>query len=200
VTEPTFDDETGTTTAIAPVEFSDTGTSLLPEGETWATDGEGDDEDFGEIRVNFSKEEAESTSFDDLPAGKYIVAITDGKVKKCGPGAKNPGKPYYNLEYTVQPENKTHVGRKLFDNVMLFSPALYSLSNLMKALGVDINQGDFVVPKIPDLLGQKFMARVRIQPAREVDGKTYDARPEVKGYFPLNSAKALSSNADPLAP
>lgn len=176
--------------------MTDVDTTMLPEGDTWATDEEENGGFTGDIRVNFSSEEAESKSFDDLPPGKYLVAVTDGKVRFCGPASKNPGKPFYNLEYTVQ--DGPHTGRKLFDNVMLFEGALYSLSGLMKALGVDISAGGFVVPKVSDLLGQKFIARVKIQPARTVGDKTYDARPEVKGYFPVSTGSGPAK--DELAP
>lgn len=202
-----FVDDTSTDTpssyedTIAASDYNEA--DLRPDGDTGGTwsDEEDGGEDLGDLRVNFSKQEAESESFVPLPAGKYNVKITSGSVKRSK-SSKNLGKPYYNLEYTVQ--EGPHQGRKVFDNVMLFEGALYSLTQLLKALGYPVGQGSMAVPKLAELIGQGFVASVKVQPERTVDGKTYDPNNAVKGYFKLgsgsNAATTGGSNVDPLAP
>ena len=86
------------------------------------------------LRVDFSSKEAESEalSFTPMPSGNYHVKITEITDKEST-SEKNYGKPYWNVEMTVQ-EGK-YLDRKLWANVMLFEGALYSLSQLLKATG-----------------------------------------------------------------
>lgn len=175
-------------------------TDLSPIGgaptDTW-TDESGTP-DISNLRVNFSDEEAAAKSLEPFAPGKYKVKVTNVKVK-ASKSEKNLGKPYYSLEYTVQDGQGPASGRKVFDNVMLFEGALYSLSQLMKALGYNVSSGGMQVPSGEALLGAEFVARIVITPARTVGGTTYDPRNEVKGYFPIG-AGASGAKADDLAP
>jgi len=167
-------------------------TNLLPED---TADGA---EDFSNIRVDFSSEEAgsEGRSFDPIPSGKYPFAVTDWSMEKCGPNSKNPGKPFWHLELTVQ--GGEYDGRKLWANVMLFNGALYSLAQLEKALfGVDISEGSYTVRSGDELLGKEGIAIVRKQVDKyaidqgEWDGKgPKPMKNEVKGYMALDQVKA----------
>jgi hypothetical protein len=161
--------------------------------DTW-DDLESSDFDVTDLRVNFSTEEAEATSFDNLPPGKYHVIISDVKVKTSN-SAKNKGKPYYAMTVTVVAPDK-YAKRKLFTNIMLFPPALYSLSFLMKALGYPVSAGEVKVPTPDELVGQEFIATVKITPPRTdpETGKTYDARNEIKGFAPVKSRVDTSGN------
>jgi hypothetical protein len=105
---------------------------LLPDGAGGPSD---DDVDISNLRVNFSDQEAnsEARSFDPIPSGKYHVRLTDISTEKCGPTSKNPGKPYWHIEFTIQ--DGPHEDRKVWTNAMLFEGALYTLSQLLKATG-----------------------------------------------------------------
>jgi hypothetical protein len=141
------------------------------------------------LRVNFTDKEAssEARDFTPVPAGKYKAVITeDSAWAECGPESKNPGKPYWNLNLLI--EEGPYSGRHIFTNVMLFDGALYSLSQLMKALGYDIESGEFEVPQLEELLTQSVGVQVKIQ-AKTTDkksGKEYDERNEVRGFLPAD--------------
>lgn len=149
--------------------------------------GTPEDVDLSDLRVNFSSQEAESEAldFEPVPAGKYPVAITDVEVRFCGPESKNPGKPYWAVEMTVQ-EGK-YENRKFWGNVMLFEGALYSLAQLLKATG---NQAALDSGKIPEgqtLVGKQMtitVAKVRdtYREKRDGDGTEKFFKNEVKGY------------------
>lgn len=143
------------------------------------------------IKVNMTTKEGSSAALDPLPAGKYLVAVTDGSLKQSS-SAKNPGKPFYNLELTVQ--EGTYEGRKIFTNVMCFEGALYSIAQMLKALGVEVtvvgDNASFQVPdheenEIPELdffMGQIFVVKLSVEKERTVEGKTYSERNEVKSW------------------
>jgi hypothetical protein len=168
----------------------------LSPGGSWLSDGSDGEEEFDltTLRVNFSQAEAEAESLPDLPAGRYLVAITEVKIKRST-SVKNPGKPYYNLTYTIQ-EGK-YKNRKLYDNVMLFDGALYSYTQLAKALGNSVTAGNSNVLQPQDLMGSIFVAKVVMSPAKG----EYAARNEVKGYFPakigVGSTSAGSNSLEP---
>lgn len=155
------------------------------------------------IKVNMSENEAKSASLEVLPAGKYLVAVSDGKLMECGPESKNPGKPYYNMELTIQSDK--YEGRKLFTNVMCFNGALYSLSQILKASGVAVDRnGAFQVPEheeneIPELdwfIGREYVVRVAVQAAnRGKDGKDYPERNEIKGWLSAKTDVTASTGA-----
>lgn len=131
---------------------------LLPEGESLDYSSDEDDFDISNLRVNFSDKEmsSEARDFTPLPAGKYHVTMSDVTVQRCGPNSKNPGKPYYGIELTVQ--DGKYADRKLFTNCMLFSPALYTLVQILKALGKPL---DGRVPTPDELQGQHFIVSVK---------------------------------------
>jgi hypothetical protein len=134
------------------------GIDLLPDGDT----GEEfeDTFDLSSLTVDFSSQEADSEAreWTAIPGGKYHVKIVECTVEKCGPNSKNPGKPYYKVTCFVQ--DGPYQGRKLFTNVMLFSGALYTLSQIMKAIGRPVGQG-VRVPQPSDLIGQDFLVIVK---------------------------------------
>ena len=65
---------------------------------------------------------------------------------------------------------------------MLFEGALYTISQIMKAMGIDVEAGEVEVPDIEELLGQEFMAKVKITGARKVGEKEYEARNDITGW------------------
>jgi hypothetical protein len=145
------------------------------------------------IKINLTEKEASSESRDStpLPAGKYLCAITDVSEEECGPESKNHGKPYYNVELTIQ--EGEYEGRKFWANVMLFAGALYSAVQLLKGLGVPFSGNNFQVAgfeenEVPEpdwFMGKELVVRVIVAPAKKdkVSGKEYAAKNEVKGFF-----------------
>lgn len=157
------------------------------------------------LKVNFTDQEAQSEarSFDPIPSGDYLVAITDLSDEECGPNSKNPGKPYWHLELTVQ--EGPHEDRKLWTNVMLFEGALYSLSQLLKATG---NEKALSTGSVPD--GQTFVGKkVIVTVKRQKDTYAMQEDPEgpvvfkneVKGFKPLSAGvKGSSTGSNSLLP
>jgi hypothetical protein len=157
------------------------------------------------IKVNMTDKEAASESRDltPLPAGKYLVCCTEGTQEECGPESKNPGKPYYKLTFTVQ--DGEYENRLVWANLMLFSPALYSAVQILKALGIQFEGNNFQVPgfdenEFPDvdwLMGQELVIRIIVEPERtdKASGKTYQAKNEVKGYFHKDTWKGAPAAA-----
>lgn len=168
------------------------------------------------IKVTMSEQEASSSAREVLPAGKYLVAVSDGALK-ASQSEKNNGKPYYNMELTIQ--DGKYAGRKVFTNVMCFAGALYSMTQILKADGVEFQGTNFQVPEhdeneIPELdhfIGREYVVKLSVEPARtdKATGKTYDERNEVRSWYAKSTwtgaakedAKAATgSNKNPLLP
>jgi hypothetical protein len=147
-------------------------------------------DELGDLRVNFSEKEASAKEGrKPIPRGEYHCKITDLEVKFCGPESKNPGKPYWWLELTVQ--DGPHENAMVWTNIMLFSGALYSLSSLMAALGYNVDAGEFKVPKGQDLIGRDVNVKVIVKP--ETD--QYDERNEVKRFSEYTGKSPQSGEA-----
>jgi hypothetical protein len=133
------------------------------------------------LKVNFTDEEASSVAREIPPSGEYLVAITDGEIKEVKPGRKNTGRPYWQLRLVIQ--EGAYAGSSLIASVMLFDGALYSFSQLMKALNYDVNSGDFVVPSLDEIIGQNVNVRGFKMPAKSLaDGTELNERFEIKGF------------------
>lgn len=129
-----------------------------------------------EIFVNFSKNEAESSGeYKPIPRGEYHCKITDNELV-FSKSEKNPGKPMWKMELTVQ--DGEYENHKLITNVCLWDGALYSLSQLMKALGYDVDAGQFRIPGPGDLIGRDVVTKVLVKPAND----QYDAGNNVKSF------------------
>lgn len=165
------------------------------------------------IRVNMSSKEGKSRTLDPLPSGKYLVAITDCDLEEIKPGGsgkpENVGKPMFALEVTVQ--EGEYAERKAWSRVMLFEGALYTISQMLVAVGVDVREvGDRaefqvegyepnVIPGPEWWLGKQMVARIKRVPARKVKNKNtgeireYDEGNEIKGFMPAAAWKPGSS-------
>jgi hypothetical protein len=153
------------------------------------------------IRVNFSEEEAssEARDFDPIPSGKYHCAVTGIETRFCGPESKNPGKPFWAVEMTVQ--NGPYENRKLWGNVMLFEGALYSLSQLLKATGFEQALETGEIPAPDEIQGEELVVNVQKQRDKYREDRG-DAAPgerlfknEVKGYKPLSAGTGSSGGS-----
>jgi len=123
--------------------------------ETMDTDG---------IRVNMTEQEAKSTDREPLPQGKFHYVITEMEimfVKEMGADGpnKNAGKPYINFEFTVQ--DGKYATRKDWTNAMCFDGALYTISQILKALGMEVPaEGNFKIPSQRDFyIGKHIWGR-----------------------------------------
>lgn len=156
------------------------------------------------IRVNFSDREAgaENVEIEPLPTGKYSCAITDVTMEECGPESKNPGKPYYAIEFTVQ--DGKYENRKCWTNAMLFAGALYTISKLMKALGYDVNEGEMEVPTAEELQGKTVVVggrRLGETKDKKNPEKTYAPKFEPKNFYPIETWKgAVKEKSGSLLP
>jgi hypothetical protein len=127
------------------------------------------------LKVNVSQKESESKALDPIPRGQYHVKVTDIETRESK-SEKNKGKPYYALELTVQ--DGDYEGRKLWANVMLFEGALYSIVQICKAMGQDVEEGELEIPDEDELLSEDFIVRVIIKPADD----QYDSKNVVKAF------------------
>lgn len=162
--------------------------TLLPDGAELDEGGSDEEFDLSNLQVNFSTQEAESEarSFEALPTGQYHVKITNCEVAKCGPASKNPGKPYYKVELTIQ--DGKYADRKLWTNVMLFDGALFTIAQIMKAMGR--TPGRDKIPTISELIAYDFVvtaAKIADTYRIKEDGWTPEDGPkpmktEVKGF------------------
>jgi hypothetical protein len=148
------------------------------------------------IKVVLTDKEASSKPFELLPRGWYKAIISDGEVKESQ-SPKNAGKPYYSLELTIT-EGK-YEGRKVFDNVMCFEGALYSIVQLCAAYDLDTSAGDFEIPELTWFLEEQkeIMISLGVQKERTVtvngEQKTYAERNEVKGYKAVGADTMVNS-------
>lgn len=179
-------------------DFQVTDESLLPDGASLEDTDDGEF-NINDLRVDFSEKESssEARDFDPLPSGKYHVAVTEVEIKTCGPESKNPGKKYYSLTLAVQ--EGPYENRKLWANVMLFNGALYSLVQILKAMGRPYQGSGVKVPTPEDLEGYEFTVNVVKQvdtyKMKKDDWDPKDPKPfknEVKGFAAYNAGSAAA--------
>jgi hypothetical protein len=142
------------------------------------------------IRVNFSGKEAkaEGQSVKVLPRGEYHVKVTDGSLEEVKDDSKgNQGKPYYKLELTVQSGEFT--GRRLTASAMLFEGALYTISQIMKAMGLE-TEGDTIIPPLADIIGRDFIVGVTVRKAND----DYDESNNVRSFMPVTDVTAKAAS------
>jgi hypothetical protein len=146
------------------------------------------------VRVNFTDTEKygnSSLGLDPLPTGKYHVAITDIDERESGPQAKNPGAPYWNIEFTVQ--NGQYQGRKVWTNATFVPHALYTIKGIMEALGMETTGNELDI-EMDDFMNKELVVKVNFLKAGPVtyNGQTkeLDDRNEVKRFYKLEGATA----------
>lgn len=150
--------------------------------------------DLENLRVNFSEEEAssEARDYEPLPTGKYHVTIFDGEVAFSQSQA-NPGKPYWKL--TLQVQDGKYEGRRLWGNVMLWDGALFSLAQILKAVGREDALKSGKIPAVNELIGKDLVVTAqKLQDTYKMEKEGIDPKTaspeersyktEVKGYKP----------------
>jgi hypothetical protein len=148
----------------------------------------------GPIRVNFSTDEAESKDFEELPIGKYNCKITEVEYRESK-SDKNLGKPMYNFTFTVQ--DGAYIDRKIWTNACLWEGALYTISNIMKAVGYDVSAGGLEIPMPDEFLSKDIVVRIGKGRAQVGDGTKenpqYPAKNEAKGFSAPAEGNATTS-------
>ena len=183
------------------VELLPEGAELLPDTGGVSFAGGGDDYDVSNLSVSFSTEEAssEARSFELLPTGKYHIKVTDVETK-FSTSVKNNGKPYYALTLTVQ--SGKFENRKLWPNVMLFPGALYTLAQIMKAMGREPGN-NVKVPTPDELLSYDFIVTVqRVVDQYRIDkgewspssGEPKPMKNEVRGFSPFKHEGSVGAS------
>jgi hypothetical protein len=138
------------------------------------------------LRVNFTEGEAEAVARSPLPVGRYKGFVTKVDPRQSQ-SEKNHGKWYYSVEMTVNGGDKD--GQKAWTNAMLFEGALYTISQLMKACGFPVSQGELEIPGPEAFVGKEVLFIVGNKPASIGTGTKenpqYPAGTEIKGFEPL---------------
>jgi hypothetical protein len=142
------------------------------------------------LYVNFSEEEAasEGRDMEPLPTGKYLCTITDVDMRESK-SAKNNGKPYYAIELTVVEDKRggIYVNRKMWTNAMLFPPALYTIVQIMKAMGQNVQPGRGRLPEAEELMGLVLVVSgimVGVTKDKNDPTKEYPPKFEPKSFMP----------------
>jgi len=143
----------------------------------------------GALYIDFSSDEAasESRDLEPLPTGKYLCTITDVTLK-ASQSERNPGKPFYAIEMTVVEDARggEFRNRKCWTNAMLFHPALFTITHIMKATGFTVNEGRVRIPTPEDLIGKILVVGgIKMGETKDKNdpSKTYAPKFEPKSFF-----------------
>jgi hypothetical protein len=154
------------------------------------------------MRINLS--DVEVRDFEPLPAGRYIVKLTDydQTETKGREGAKLPGgTPMINWEFTVKSDAKSgdekYAGRKLWMNTILHERTMAMVKGFLVATGIyteaDLNSGDFEFE--PDEILEQADEMVAVVRQREYEGET---RNDVRRMLPISSAEEVAGSSSML--
>jgi|SRR5882757_1061594 len=151
------------------------------------------------LKVNFSKDEAESTAREVPSSGEYYCKVVEVEMKEVKPGSANVGKPYWAIQFVIQ--DGTFAGSRLFSNIMLFEGkdgTLSSLSQFLKAIGYDVQAGEFDLPDADDLIekdinvkGTKYLAGWDKKAQRDLPDRF-----QVRSYKPAKVGTKPNPNSD----
>lgn len=150
------------------------------------------------FKVNFSQNEADSEVRETPPSGEYHTKITEIETREVKPGSKNVGKPYWNVQFVIQSDK--HAGSRLFSNIMLFEGddgTLGSLAQFLKALGFDVQAGEFELPDPDALIGKDINVKgvKKLAGYDKKAGRELNDRFQVNGYKPANVAVKPAGNS-----
>jgi hypothetical protein len=131
-----------------------------------------DDESFA---VNMSEKEAnsEARTLSPLPKGEYLVHVDECDIEESK-SAANRGKPMFAFKFVV--DEGDYEGRACYTRAMLWDGALYTISQMMKAVGLDPKRrgedGQVRIPPARWWLGKKMVAVVTVKPKMEKNPET----------------------------
>jgi hypothetical protein len=142
------------------------------------------------LRVNFSQEEASSEALDlsIMPTGDYVGTITECQLTRSK-SVKNPGKPMYKI--AIQIQQGKYARRKLWTHVMLWNGALYSLAQLLKALGQPLDGNvpvaDFFIGKQVGIVVGRDSEKPKLDDDGNPTGQMYPAKNNITGFKSPNA-------------
>lgn len=149
------------------------------------------------MKIDFSNVEGQKT-FEPIPAGKYIVEVTDYREGQASEQAKNAGATTVSWELTVESTasgdttierggNELKVeGRKLWENMTLVQNSFWRLKSFLEACGFDVSgEIDFDPDEV---LNSRLTVKVGIQKGRKnpETGEEYDPRNVVRSFHPVD--------------
>lgn len=150
-----------------------------------------------EMKLDFTNVEGQQT-FEPIPAGKYVVEVTDYREGTASDTAKNPGAATVSWQLTVESliNGDTHLtnregkeikveGRTVWENMTLVENSFWRLKAFLEACGFDVSgEIDFNPDQV---VGSRLVAKVAIQRGRKGDdGTEYDPRNQVKSWHSLS--------------
>jgi hypothetical protein len=137
------------------------------------------------VRVNFTGVEGQKT-YEPLPAGKYVVEVTDFKEGTASENAKNAGAATISWELSVV-DHDEYEGRKVWENMTIVDNSLWRLKAFLEAAGFEADDEVEFDPE--DILGATLEVRLGVQKGRKnpKTGEEYDPRNVVKQFFPAKS-------------
>jgi hypothetical protein len=151
------------------------------------------------IRVNMSAEEAKSEARIDLPAGRFHLKITDMDIKFTSDKAKNAGKPFINFEFTIQ--DGQYAGKKDWTNAMCFEPALYTISQILKSLGMKVTAGALTIPDAREFyIGKDIWGIRRLNKKNKNADGEIEPRIELTGFAPYEGGASTPTGGASSAP
>lgn len=149
------------------------------------------------MKLDFTNVEGQQT-FEPIPAGMYVVEVTDYREGTASQNAKNPGAATVSWELTVESTVSGETvlndrsgkdvkveGRKVWENMTIVENSFWRLKAFLEACGFDV---DGEIDFEPDeVLNNRLVVKVGIQKGRknEQTGEEYEARNSVKSFHAL---------------
>lgn len=119
-----------------------------------------------------------------VPAGKYQANIFEVKLEEVKAG-ENAGKPRFNIQFKLSGQGVEN--RRVWSLVPLYvAKDFWKAQSFFKALGYDIEAGDFTVPETAELLGKALTVTVKIG-----EDQNGNPRNEVSGFSAASSGASL---------
>jgi hypothetical protein len=153
------------------------------------------------MKIDFTGVEGQQT-FEPIPAGKYVVEVTDYRQGKASDNAKNPGADTISWELTVESTvggDETVIdregkevkveGRKIWENMTLVPASFWRLKALLEGCGFDVSgEIDFDPDEV---VNTRLVTKVGIQKGRKNrdTGEEYDPRNTVKSFHTLDDTE-----------
>lgn len=149
------------------------------------------------MKIDFTGVEGQKT-FEPIPAGKYIVEVTDYREGTASDSAKNAGAPTISWELTVESTvggdetitvrgNEVKVlDRKIWENMTLVEASFWRLKALLEGCGFDV-EGE--IDFDPDaVLNSRLVVNVGVQKGRKnrETGEEYAPRNTVRSFHQLD--------------
>lgn len=153
------------------------------------------------MKIDFTDVQGQQT-FDPIPAGKYLVEVTDYREGHASEAAKNPGAPTISWELTVEStvagdevltdrdgKDIKVAGRKVWENMTLVEASFWRLKAFLEACGFDVSGEIDFDPE--EVLNTQLVAKVGIQKGRKnkETGEEYDPRNTVKSFHSVDEGE-----------